>query len=296
MFIFKPFVGSWREFNLACSQAARNLQLHSLRIPQRKVIYPPDQSFNSSVAQFDFQSEKYINSSVIFKKINIIEIINFLNKDGFSLGINLPIEITQEIWEFAKNTLCYGNNNPNLGFFYSQKEQAQVQYATSFATGYYDNTALLCSAIQYLESDPILLTIATQYLESESIHEESQLWWNFPVESTVYERRRSAQRFHRESETRRCLQFFFYITNVDLCSSPHICVRGSHHSKSLSGLYRPKEFSYQEIVQHYGYQSLVPICGKVGSGFVEDPRCFHKKAPPSSQERLTLQIQFSIKP
>jgi hypothetical protein len=118
---------------------------------------------------------------------------------------------------------------------------------------------------------------------------------DFPVESTVYERRRSAQLFHRESDDSRSIQFFFYITNVDLCSSPHICVRGSHQTKSLSRLDRPNKFSYQEVVKYYGYQILIPICGKVGSGFVEEPRCFHKKSPPGSEERLSLQIKFSVK-
>lgn len=293
MFTIHPFVGFWREFHVAFSQAAKNLQRHSLGIPQAEVRYPQEKSVISSLAKFDSNREEFIGNHSLLEKININEIINYLNKDGCSLGINLHKEVAQEIWKSAKTTLCYGNNHPNLGFYYSEKEQAQVNYGTSFTTGYYDNTSLPCSVIKYLESDPLLLEIATQYLESEPIHEESQLWWNFPVESTIYERRRSAQMFHRESDDSRCLQFFFYITNVDLCSSPHIYVRGSHQSKFLSRLYQPKEFSYQEVVQFYGYQSIIPICGKVGSGFVEDPRCFHKKSPPSSKERLTLQIRFS---
>lgn len=291
-----PWVGSWRDLNVACSQVARNLHSHSLGILYRGVRYPQCKSITSSLPELNLNLEEVISHHSLLNAINAFDVVKYLNKDGFYLGINLSKEIAQEIFEFAKVTLCYGNNNPNLGFYYSEKKQAQVKYGASFKTGYYDNVALLCSAIKYIESDPLLLEIATQYLESEAIHQENQLWWNFPVESTVYERRRSAQMFERESNGSRSLQFFFYITNVDLCSSPHICVRGSHQSQFLSRLDQPTTFSYQEVIKYYGYQSIIPICGKIGSGFVEDPRCFHKKSPPGSEERLTLQIKFSVKP
>lgn len=298
MFIIHPWVCSWREFNVAFSQAARNLQLHSLGIIHRGVSHPQYKSLSNSLPELESNQlnfEEFICPHSLFNKLNISDVVNSLNKNGFALGINLPQEIVLEILNSAKDTLCYGNNNSSLGFYYSEKEQAQIKYGRSFSTGYYDRTAFLCSAIKRIESEPLLLQIATQYLESEAIHEESQIWWNFPVESTVYERRRAAQMFHRESGERRCLQFCFYITNVDLCSSPHICVRGSHQSKSFSRLYRLDRLSYQEVVQYYGYQTVIPICGKAGAGFVEDPRCFHKKSPPGSKDRLTLKIKFSAK-
>jgi len=231
----------------------------------------------------------------VFETINIDKTINYLKKQGFSLGINLPQEVVQEITDFGRNTPCYGNKNPKMGFYYADKEQAQTKYGKPLLIGSYYNTALLCPAIKKLESDPNLLEIAAKYLEAEPIHQGNQLWWSFAVESSIYERRRAAQVFHQDLDNRRVLKFLFYLTDVDLCSSPHVCVRGSHVKKKLSNRFLRRGHSHQEIAEYYGYENIVPICGKAGLGFVEDSLCFHKGTPPGSRDRLVLQIEFAVK-
>jgi hypothetical protein len=200
----------------------------------------------------------------VFETINIDKTINFLKKDGFSLGINLPQEVVQEITDFAMHTPCYANKNAKMGFYYADKEQAQTKYGKPLVIGNYYNTALLCPAIKKLESDPKLLEIAAKYLEAEPIHQGNQLWWSFAVESSIYERRRAAQVFHQDLDNRRVLKFLFYLTDVDLCSSPHVCVRGSHVKKKLSHRFLRRGHSHQEIAEYYGYENIVPICGKAG--------------------------------
>lgn len=227
--------------------------------------------------------------------VNLDEVLNSLKKNGFALGIKLPQPILKEIQYFARFTPCYGNGNTNLGFYHADKEKAQVLHGNPFAFASYYNTALLCPAIKKLERDPLLLEIAAKYLQAEPIHQGNQLWWNFPVESSVYERRRAAQMFYSGLNNYRVLKFVFYITDVDLCSSPHVCVRGSHIKKKLSHLFLGRGYSYQQITNYYGYENIVPICGKAGFGFVEDSGCLHKETPPSSKERLTLQIEFAAK-
>jgi hypothetical protein len=251
--------------------------------------------------QFYFQkftknSFSLINKTSIWKNIKINFIIESLQKDGFFLGLNLPKNLGQEIRDFAINTPCYGNGIPNLGFYYYEKKQAEKIAEQSFISANYYNTASLCPAIKKLESDPTLLTIAAQYLETEPIHQANQLFWTFPTESTIYARRRQTQTFYYNSDNCRLLKFCFYITDVDLCSSPDVCVRGSHLTKKFSHLlFRKRGCSYQEIVGFYGYKNVVPICGKAGFGFVKDTLCFHNPNPPSSKERLTLEIIFAAK-
>lgn len=98
MFIINPFVGSWREFHRAFSQAARNLPFHSLGIIHGGASYPQYESIISFLPEFYSDREGFISYNSFFNKINIDEVINSLNKDGFSLGINLPKEIVQEIF------------------------------------------------------------------------------------------------------------------------------------------------------------------------------------------------------
>ncbi|HEY9596623.1 MAG TPA: phytanoyl-CoA dioxygenase family protein, partial [Cyanophyceae cyanobacterium] len=213
--------------------------------------------------------------------------------DGFALGINLAQSIRQEIYEFALTMPCYGNGNPNLEFYYSEKDQIQAKHGSPIFRGNYLNSDFLCPAIKQLGNNPTLLEIATKYLETDSVRHEHQLWWNFPVESTIYERRRNAQMFHYEPYNRRSLKFLFYLTDVDLCSSPHVCVRGSHIKKKLAHRLFYGGRSHPEIVNYYGYKNIVPICGKAGFGFVEDTACFHKATPPGSKDRLILELTYS---
>ncbi|MGC1395747.1 MAG: hypothetical protein WA828_15940 [Coleofasciculaceae cyanobacterium] len=292
MLIVNPLLETWREFQALLSERAKYSTFNLLKeLPNnitqyRTVINKP--KFLDYLPNY-----KLTNSSDSVLEVNLDTTLNSLKSDGFFLGMNLQKKLVQEIFKFATNTPCYGNGNKSLEFYYY--DQAQIKASDkplSFAN--YTNAASVCPGIKKLESDPILLEIAANYLEAKPIHQQSQLWWNFPVKSSIYERRHAVQKFHYHHDYRR-LRFVFYITDVDLCSSPHICVRGSHTKKKLAHRFITKGCSQPEIRQYYGYENIVSICGKAGFGFVENPLCFHKENPPGSKDRLTLQIEFATK-
>ncbi|MGB5963277.1 MAG: hypothetical protein WBG73_21760 [Coleofasciculaceae cyanobacterium] len=291
MLILNPFLDSWREFQALLSERAKYSALNLLKdlpnnITQSKTVINKPKSLGYLPAH------KLNNSSDSVLEVNLDTTLSSLKSDGFFLGTNLQKKLVQEIFKFATNNPCYGNGNKNIEFYYNDQKPRKLSQPLSFAT--YTNAASLCPGIKKLESDPILLEIAANYLEAKPIHQQSQLWWNFPVKSSIYERRHAVQKFHYHHDYRR-LRFIFYITDVDLCSSPHICVRGSHTKKKLAHRFITKGCSQPEIRQYYGYENIVPICGKAGFGFVENPLCFHKENPPGSKDRLTLQIEFATK-
>lgn len=295
MSIINTLLDSWRGVQSRFVESPQILRLKPLTLIGKTTAQSRLEDFIKDSSLPNYSETNYINKvqNSILEVVNLNKTVAFLEGDGFALGLNLPPKLTEKIWEFAMHTPCYGNNDTKLGFFYSQKDQAQAKHGNPFISGHYYNTALLCPVIKALETDPLLLEIATRYLGAEPIHQGNQLWWSFPVESTVYERRRAAQMFYCTPENCRRLNFSFYITDVDLCSNPHVCVRGSHMKKKHSHRFLKGGCSYQEITKYYGYENIVPICGKAGLGFVEDTLCFHKKTVPSSKERLTLQIQFA---
>lgn len=231
-----------------------------------------------------------------FQDINADEVICSLEKDGYALGINLPQHIVQEIREFADSATCYANRDPELSFYYGEKEQAEALSGKSFQLGSYFNTET-CKAIKKLECDPSLLAIAARFLGAAPIHIGTELFWSFPVSATPQEQIKAAQVFHHDMDDYRFIKFFFYLTDVDLCSGPHVCIRGSHKNKKflhqvLGG--RCANKADREIVDYYGVENVVAICGSAGLGFAEDTYCFHKGAPPTDKERLLLQIEFAI--
>ena len=238
--------------------------------------------------------ETYSETSSIFKNINTDTVVEALNRDGVFLGINLPKDIIEEILLFSYSTRCYGHKLTQNGFFYSDKEKANIKYGKPFLSSSYFNTSELCPAVKRLESDPVLLNIAAKFLKSRPVHIRSRIWWNFVSEAKNYERYQAAQIFHYDLDDYKFLKFFFYLTKVDLCSGPHVCVLGSHHNKKLSHLLPRKLHTDKEIIDYYGADNIKTICGEPGFGFAEDTFCFHKAAPPINRDRLILQIQFGI--
>ncbi|MFN6571379.1 phytanoyl-CoA dioxygenase family protein [Dendronalium sp. ChiSLP03b] len=232
-------------------------------------------------------------SNSYFKDVNVDEVVGNLKSEGLCLGINLPEDVVQEIVQFAKSTICYGNRKPELGFYYSQKEQAQNQSGKRFTVGSYFNTALCCPAIKKLQNDPKLLAIAAKYLDAQPVHQGNLMWWSFAGETSYREQSQAAQFFHYDIDDYRFVKFFFYLTDVDEQSGPHVCVRGSHKKKSISHTLLRKREIDKDIINYYGVESLVNICGQAGFGFVEDPFCFHKGIPPTHKDRLILQIEFA---
>lgn len=236
---------------------------------------------------------KINESNSCFTNINVNEAVNKLQDDGVVLGINLPNYIVKEIVEFAESTPCYANRKLELGFYCHQKEQAQDQAKKQFIVGSYFNTASLCPAINKLQNDTKLLALAAKYLECKPVHQGSLLWWSFPGERTYQQLSSNGQLFHYDLDDYRFIKFFFYLTDVDKQSGPHICVRGSHKQKKISHLILRKRETDEDIIKYYGEESLITIYGQAGFGFVEDGFCFHKGIAPTHKNRLILQIEFA---
>ncbi|MFN6567628.1 hypothetical protein [Dendronalium sp. ChiSLP03b] len=166
-----------------------------------------------------------------FPKINVDRVVNSLNKYGCYLGIKLPDIIYQEIMMFAMSTDCYGNLDSKCGFLYSQKKQAEEKNKAPFSTATYFNVDILCPAIERLSNDPAIRMIAAKYMKTEPIFTDARLWWTFAVNEKNYDFTKTASFFHYDPDDYSCLRFFFYLTDVDLQSGPHICISGSHIKK-----------------------------------------------------------------
>jgi len=233
----------------------------------------------------------------MFGDIDVNSIVQSLNSDSCYLGINLPQGILQELLDFAMTTICYGDRKPTLAFYYSERERVENMSGRQFNIGSYLNNTEMSVALKKLESDSGLLAIAAKFLGTDPVHVGTELLWSFPISATPLQRLEAAQVFHYDLDDYRFIKFFFYLTDVDLDSGPHVCIRGSHKNKKFShqllGV-RCAGKEEKEIVDCYGAENVLTICGKAGFGFVEDATCFHKATPPCGKDRLLLQIEYAI--
>lgn len=236
-------------------------------------------------------------SDSLFQKLDVDKVVYSLETNGYSLDINLPPPIVQEFQEFAQSTICCGDRDPDYQFYYTQKKAVEAAVDKQFRIGSYMDNIQSCPAFQKLRNDPVLLAIAARYLGTQPQYIGSELYWSFPTQAIWTEQIQAAQVFHVDLDDYRSIKFFFYLTDVDPSSGPHICIRGTHKHKTflhqlLGG--RCASIDDRKLVNCYGSDNVLTICGQAGFGFAEDPSCFHKATVPSRKDRLMLQIEFAV--
>lgn len=251
-------------------------------------------SLMASCYQDNLKLPKIEKARSLFKSLKVEDVVESIKNDGYYLGLQLPKKTLQEIMRFVNSSVCYANRDPELSFYYAEKQKAEAKYGQPFQLASYDSTDRICPAVKKLETDPVLLAIAAKYLGAQPVHLGSRLWWSFPVEATPLQRCIAAQAFHYDLDDYRFIKFFFYLTDVDLSSGPHICIRGSHKKKKFLHQLLRGRGADKDVVDYYGTDNVVTICGKAGFGFAEDTFCFHKGTPPTHKDRLILQIEFGL--
>jgi hypothetical protein len=241
----------------------------------------------------EFLKKNESQTSQIFSDIKIEEIIDSLEKEGIFQGINLPEYIVNDILEFAFKTNCYADNKYKFGFKFHEREKAEIYYNNKFINSRYHNISQECPSIKELESDALLLKIAAKYLKTQPLHIGTVLLWSFPTNSQASNSSISKSFYHYDLHGYNFIKFFFYLTDVDLNSGPHVYVRGSHKNKKVIYQILRGLTSEQDLINYYGQENIIKICAPAGWGFVEDTFASHQGIPPINQSRLILQLIFA---
>ena len=240
--------------------------------------------------------DRYREEDSLFANLEVEQAVESLRQHGYYLGLKLPPKVLQEILDLAHGSKIQARNRPDLNFTYADREKTIKNNRGAFVQGTYPDARLQIPAIKKLENDPKLSKIAALYLNCEPVNIRTDLSWCFIAERSLYEKNGDAQiRFHYDLDDYHALKFFFFLTDVDSTGAPHVCIRGSHQKKKLihqlSWLIGRSD---KEMVDYYGAENLVTICGEAGFGFAEDTFCFHRGTPPTEKDRLMLQIEFAV--
>ncbi|MGB7442867.1 MAG: hypothetical protein WA919_17515 [Coleofasciculaceae cyanobacterium] len=249
-------------------------------------------------SQRPWQKTYQVNSyASVLENINAVETAKIVQKDGCYLGINLPKSVVKEIRDFVDSTESAANGNTKNRFYLADKKEAEARFNQEIVVAEYFNPGRLCPTIKKLESDPKLLEVAATYLKSQPVCVGSRLWYSFPGSNNLKGRINFAQElFHYDPVDFGAINFFFYLTDVNLTSGPHVCACGTHNQKKLKHqLTLLIGRSDREILDSYDRDRIITICKEAGFGFAEDPFCFHKGTPPLKEGRLMLQVKFRLK-
>lgn len=175
----------------------------------------------------------FLEEQSVFENLNVAEVVLQLKNKGLYSGIHLPKDLLEEILEFTKSARYIANGNLKYTFSLINKEQEELKAGQVFVSGHHYSPGDLCPAIQKIENDPKLLKIAASYLGTKPILIGSQIRWTFVTpEKLIPEHQRGFFRFHYDLEDYYFIKFFFYLNDVDLDNSPHVCVQGTHKKKA----------------------------------------------------------------
>lgn len=214
---------------------------------------------------------------------------------GVSFGLQLPTNLVQDIHDYALHTPCL---EPN----YERDFCVQDIHDGHLPDGHPVIRALVipdrgstCEAIAQIVQDPLLLTLVRNYLHYYPTQISWHLTWSIasPLPEEIVRQQYPPASFHYDIAGYNFMTAYFYITDVDVESGPHVMIRDSHKTKPLKMLISGGRQTDEAIFKAYGKDKEMVITGSRGFGFVQDPSCFHKVKPPKKNHRLLLQIRFS---
>jgi len=247
------------------------------------------QSLNPTV----YKKRLKIRSTSIFTDIVVKKTVADMHDCGVAFDLQIQMNMVEEISEFARMTPC---KEPGFNdvFLADNVKNGHLEGERYVMRGLVNNLRD-CQAIKAIVHDPLLLEIVHQYLKYWPTMITQHLTWSFASDLPESEIKKSypPTNFHYDIAGYNFMTAYFYITDVDINSAPHIMIKHSHNRKPLHMLLASNCQADDAILNHYGKDQQIVITGKKGFGFVQDPSCFHKVKPPVTSNRLVLQIRYS---
>lgn len=223
------------------------------------------------------------DSSLIndFENIHIKE----LRVNGFTeLDKKLDINIIDEIIKRSNDLQLLDPFNRSFGRF----AISDIPDATHVAN-FKREDLIGIDSIMELANDPGVLRIVQEFLGAKPTISNVNMWWSIAGK----EKAKDAQLFHRDVDDLKFCKLFVYLTDVGMNDGPHTYVKGSSATNKLTKIRRYQD---DEIVSAFGEENVTNFCRPKGSIFIVDTYGFHKGTLPIDNNRLLLQIQYSLNP
>jgi hypothetical protein len=214
----------------------------------------------------------HIDRRELFPKIDVDQVVESLNEQGYANGVQIPEEYVTQIVEYCARTGLIKYWNPH--------EE--------------------CEAIDRLAHNEKMVEIARRYLGAEPVLWLTQLRWSF---GDVAEQQKvlisrhpepvqyDSDAFHYDTLDFKSLTIFIYLTEVTPDSGPHVLIEGTHKTKSFSEICHII-LSDKAAEKKFG-DRIKMILGPKGTVLFEETSSFHKAARCKTK-RLMLSIDYVL--
>ncbi len=208
-----------------------------------------------------------------------------LTNQGYSvLDFKLDTDKVDAIVEYSRQIKCYDDYQSDTTWI--DPENAPIE---THVANYRREDLITFKPVMDIANDPGVLQIVQDFLGAKPTISNINMWWSFGGRKQA----EHAQLFHRDLDDWRFCKLFIYLTDVNENSGPHIYVRNTSQSPSFRKIRR---YSDEEIEAKFGKENIMKFVDRRGAAFLVDTYGFHKGLLPNTDNRLLLQIQYSLFP
>ena len=197
----------------------------------------------------------------------------------------LAADVVANLLSYFKATPCHDPWRAHLGSFpWDQPASDETNIGH-----YHWEEVLKAPHMLALMNAPDVLAAAEAYLGCKPTIDNIGCAWSYPGRDTA----KGVQRFHRDYDCSRSFKAFYYLTDIDLESGPHMYVRGSHRNRALES---GKAQTDAAIVEAFGAEDVLTLTAPAGTWFLEDVYGFHKGMLPVNRPRILLSVEYNLYP
>lgn len=226
-----------------------------------------------------------LGDSVFVQPENEKLVAKKLHENGFvELDHTLSKDLINSIKEFCSKQLLFDPFHRELGEFSEQSIPSKTHVANFYRKDLVQN-----SDIVKIANDPGLLRVVQEFLGAKPTISNVNMWWSKAGQKQAED----AQLFHRDVDDIKFCKLFIYLTDVGENDGPHTYVKGSSSTNILTKIRRYQD---EEIHEAFGEKNVINFTRPIGSCFIVDTYGFHKGTLPKENDRLLLQVQYSLNP
>jgi hypothetical protein len=250
--------------------------------PLRNVILASHKRLSKNNPSITSGTTQFVN---LDKKV----IASNLQCEGFSNGIYLNKTTIEAVLKYAQETPVEKDTFSNIHVS-TEMIEAPILGIRTYP---FNNPHKRCHTIEQIATDDTVIQIVSEYLGvANPILFSSKLYWSFPNHQSN-ESNYAPQYYHFDVSDSKALTLFFYLTDVDETSGPHVVVKGTNKNRTLFNLMNWK-MNDEKAEKVFG-EKIHSIVGPSGTGFFEDLLNYHKHAFATQKTpRLMLAFTYVI--
>jgi len=257
----------------------RSRILNSCRTLNQRILLTDLLSIFLTRSQNNYPSES------IFKNLNVSKHANDLTINGYTVFEQLlPEDVYEKIFNYLRSKKVVDVYHPEFGEFEFDKAPDQSHVAEFCREDLVNSIDIV-----KLANDPSILAIASKFLKKKPTLSNLTAWWSYKGKKIAKE----AQNFHRDNDDFKFCKLFVYLTDVDAEAGPHVYVKGTAKSPNLIKIRR---YDDNEVETAFGKENILTFIAPKCTIFLVDTFGLHKGMLPFSNDRLLLQIEYSLFP